>query len=229
MFWVNRCPGKILLVDDDVNIVDFLSLALGHEGFEVIAADNGVQAMRSAEASTPDLVILDVMLPQLDGLSVCRRLRASNRTSSIPILMLTAKEDVESRVAGLDAGADDYLVKPFAYRELRARIQVLLRRQEGEPERRAFSQCGVILDRDTREASRNGLPLPLTAREFDLMALLLANAGRVLSRDSIMSQVWGSEYAESNVLAVCLHSLRQKLGLPNVIQTIRDAGFVFRC
>lgn len=221
---------RILVVDDEENVTDFLRIGLQYEGFDVQIGANGVQGLNIAEAQPPDLIILDVMLPLLDGLEVCQRLRALFRTAHVPILMLTAKDEVSDRVDGLNAGADDYLVKPFAYVELLARVKALLRRASrgGEPGE-VLSHAGVLLDRQTHEASRAGRPLQLTAREFDLLALLLANAGRVLSRETILERVWGYDFeGESNVADVYVHYLRQKLGPPNLIQAVRGVGFVFR-
>ncbi|MBV9120349.1 MAG: response regulator transcription factor [Chloroflexi bacterium] len=204
-------------------------MGLEGDGFDVDVCSNGLDAMNVIQRHAPDLIVLDVMLPFVDGLELCRRLRASTRTAFTPILMLSAKDDVEDRVSGLEMGADDYLSKPFAYRELRARVRALLRRKEQDGGNSVLSCEGVVLDQDTREASRDGQPLQLTSREFDLLALLLLNAGRVLPRRTIMERVWGYNFeTESNVIDVCLHSLRKKLGLPNVIHSVRRAGFVFR-
>jgi two-component system response regulator MprA len=223
-------PERILIVDDEEYITDFLTLGLRYEGFDIQAAKNGIEALNQATKDHPDLIILDVMLPMLDGLSVCKQLRANNNTSSIPILMLTARDDVDDRVMGLEAGADDYLVKPFAYKELLARVRALLRRRDREPDKAPLlSQAGVVMDRDAHVVTREGRQLQLTSREFDLLELFLKNAGRVLSREVILEQVWGYDFpGDSNVIDVCLHSLRQKLGLPSVIQVVRGVGFVFR-
>ena len=222
----------ILVVDDEVAVVDFLRLGLEYEGYQVESCSSGIEALSAIERQLPQLIILDVMLPVLDGLEVCRRVRSMLKTSDTPILMLTAKDEVEDRVQGLDAGADDYLVKPFAYRELTARVRALLRRKgRGGSEEAAelLAHGGVVLDRATREASRDGQPLDLTTREFDLLALLMLNARSVLPRQLIQERVWGNAFGgESNVIDVHVYSLRQKLGLPNVIQAVRGAGYVFR-
>ncbi|HLY66195.1 MAG TPA: response regulator transcription factor [Chloroflexota bacterium] len=222
--------SRILVVDDEASITDFLRLGLEHDGYEVDTCASGLEAINRALRDPPDLMILDVMLPHLDGLEVCRRLRTTVRTSTVPILMLTAKDEVADRVEGLESGADDYLIKPFAYRELRARVRALLRRQEREPkEASVLTQHGVVLDLDSRDASRDGKPLQLTSREFDLLAFLVANAGRVLSRELIIERVWGHAFdGQSNVIDVHIHALRRKLGLPNLIQAVRGSGFVFR-
>ncbi len=226
---VEGAAKRILVVDDEPNITDVLRLGLEHDGYEISTCGSGLEALNSALRQRPDLIILDVMLPHLDGLEVCRRLRKSVRTSDVPILMLSAKDDVEDRVAGLETGADDYLSKPFAYRELRARVHALLRRQRQEPGDNVLSSNGVVVNRDTHEVTREGHMLQLTSREFDLLTFLVANAGRVMSRSTIMERVWGYDVeSESNVIDVCLHSLRKKLGLPNLIHSVRRAGFVFR-
>jgi two-component system, OmpR family, response regulator MprA len=223
---------RVLIVDDEESIVDYLRLGLQYEGFDVLTATSGVVALDRAQAMLPDLIILDVMLPQLDGLEVCRRLRGLYRTSQIPILMLTVRDQVAERVAGLEAGADDYLTKPFAYIELLARVRALLRRAARDAaavDEPLLSHRGLTLDRASRETSREGVPLELTAREFDLLALLLANAGRVLSRDQILEKVWGYGFeGDSHIVDVYVHYLRQKLGPPNLIQAVRGVGFVIR-
>ena len=221
---------RVLIVDDEETITEFVSLGLTYEGFAVRVCKNGLEAVNSVQREPPDLIILDVMLPIIGGLDVCRQLRASFHSASIPILMLTAKDEIDDRVLGLEAGADDYLVKPFAYRELLARVRALLRRNEREPDKAPLlTKSGVVIDRGSREVSRDGTPLHLTAREFDLLALLMKNAGQVLRRDVILEQVWGYNFdGDSNVIDVCLHTLRPKLGLPSVIHAVRGVGFVFR-
>ncbi|MNN17616.1 Response regulator MprA [compost metagenome] len=180
----------------------------------------------------PDLVVLDVMMPQVDGFEVCRRIREGG--SSVPILMLTAKDEVENRVKGLDLGADDYLVKPFALEELLARVRALLRRKEttsdGDAQRLVFED--IVLDYDSREVIRAGRRLELTAKEFELLYLFMQNPKRLLTRDLIMDKIWGYDYSgESNVLEVYIAMLRQKTeeqGEKRVIQTIRGAGYILR-
>jgi len=217
------------VVDDEENVVDFLRLGLQYEGFQVQVGTTGLQGLALVEADPPDLLILDVMLPLLDGVELCQRIRSRYRTTHLPIIMLTARDRVADRVEGLNAGADDYLVKPFAYEELLARVKALLRRTAAGADDDVVSHGGVVLDRPSRLASRDGRALQLTAREFDLLAVLVANAGRVLSRDTLLERVWGCEFeGESNVVDVYVHYLRQKLGPPNLIQAVRSVGFVCR-
>ncbi|MGH2470775.1 MAG: response regulator transcription factor, partial [Chloroflexota bacterium] len=197
---------RILVVDDEENVVDFLRLGLQYEGFQVQVGTTGLQGLALVEADPPDLLILDVMLPLLDGVELCQRIRSRYRTAHLPIIMLTARDRVVDRVEGLNAGADDYLVKPFAYEELLARVKALLRRTSAGAEDDVVSHSGVVLDRPSRLASRDGRALQLTAREFDLLAVLVANAGRVLSRDTLLDRVWGCEFeGESNVVDVYVH------------------------
>jgi two-component system response regulator MprA len=219
----------LLIVDDEQDITDFLRLGFENDGYEVETCATGLEALNAMERRTPELVILDVVLPLMDGLEVCRRVRRSARLEDVPILMLSARDALDDRVAGLEAGADDYVIKPFAYRELRARVRALLRRHERDAAEPELAAGGVILDRSARRACRDGHVVPLTTREFDLLAVLVANAGRVLPRALILERVWGLNYPpDSNVLDVCLHSLRRKLGEPNLIQSVRRAGFVIR-
>ena len=207
-----------------------MSLGLTYEGFEVHSCKTGLDAINAAIQQPPDLVILDVMLPTIDGLEVCRQLRSGYHTRALPVLMLTAKDDVDNRVLGLEAGADDYLVKPFAYKELLARVRALLRRTErGAGKAPVLMVSDVVLDIGSREVTRGGVPLHLTLREFELLATLMRNAGQVLTREALLDQVWGYTFdGDSNVIDVCLHLLRPKLGLPSLIHAVRGVGFVFR-
>ncbi|MFM9277070.1 response regulator transcription factor [Paenibacillus jiagnxiensis] len=224
--------SKVLIIDDDEKIVSMLRRGLAFEGYEVTTATNGAEGLNQMLIDEPDLVVLDVMMPQVDGFEVCRRLRAAG--STVPILMLTAKDEVENRVKGLDIGADDYLVKPFALEELLARVRALLRRKteqhEGGGQKLMFED--LMLDNDSREVIRGGHRLELTAKEFELLNLFMQNPKRVLSRDLIMDKIWGYDYSgESNVLEVYIAMLRQKTeehGGKRLIQTIRGAGYILR-
>jgi two-component system response regulator MprA len=223
---------KIMVIDDDDKITSMLKRALSFEGFTVATAANGYDGLKRILELEPDLVILDVMMPQVDGWEVVRRLRDGGVET--PVLMLTAKDEVSDRVKGLDLGADDYLVKPFALEELLARVRVLLRRRSEKtaPPTNRITYEDVTLDTDTREVFRNGKRIELTTKEFDLLHLFLLNPKRVLSRDVIMEKVWGYDFVgESNVLEVYIAMLRQKTeehGGKRLIQTVRGAGYVLR-
>jgi two-component system response regulator MprA len=213
---------SILVVDDDAAIRRVLSRGLAAEGYEVATASDGGGALVELERHVPDLVVLDVGLPGLDGLAVARRARAKG--VSVPILMLTARDDVADRVAGLDAGADDYLVKPFATDELLARIRALLRRGQDVSELISFAD--VTLDLAARAAERGGRSIALTAREAELLALLLRNGARVTTREQALGRVWGDEgAATANVVDRYVTNLRRKLGEPPLIRTVRGRGF----
>ncbi|MCM3127369.1 response regulator transcription factor [Paenibacillus provencensis] len=224
--------SKILIIDDDDKIISMLRRGLAFEGYDVLTASNGAEGLQKMLEVEPDVVVLDVMMPKVDGFEVCRRLREGG--SSVPILMLTAKDEIEQRVKGLDLGADDYLVKPFALEELLARVRALLRRKtetNGSSNNRLTFE-DVILDYDAREVHRAGQRLDLTAKEFELLYLFMQNPKRVLSRDLIMDKIWGFDYSgESNVLEVYIAMLRQKTeehGGKRIIQTIRGAGYILR-
>ncbi|AJY75833.1 response regulator transcription factor [Paenibacillus beijingensis] len=223
---------QIIVVDDDEKITSLLRRSLAFEGYEVTTANNGSEGLKLMLMSEPDLLVLDVMMPQIDGWEVCRRVREGG--SSVPILMLTAKDDVRDRVRGLDLGADDYLVKPFALEELLARVRALLRRKPDKLEENGNRLLyeDLLLDIDSREAIRAGRRIDLTAKEFDLLHLFMQNPRRVLTRDSIMDKIWGFDYSgESNVLEVYIAMLRQKTeegGEKRLIQTVRGTGYVLR-
>lgn len=223
---------KIVVIDDDDKITSMLRRALAFEGYTVVTASNGTEGLRAILEHEPNLVVLDIMMPQVDGFEVCRRMREGG--SDIPVLMLTAKDDVADRVKGLDIGADDYLIKPFALEELLARVRVLLRRNADRKQTPSNKWVfeDISLDNDTREVFRAGKLIELTTKEFDLLHLFLQNPRRVLSRDVIMEKIWGYDYSgESNVLEVYIALLRQKLeehGGKRVIATVRGAGYVLR-
>lgn len=227
-----RLREHILVIDDDEKITSMLRRTLAFEGYSVTTANNGAEGLRQMLAMEPALLILDVMMPQMDGWEVCRRVREGG--SSVPIMMLTAKDEIVDKVKGLDLGADDYLVKPFALEELLARIRSLMRRRgDGVEQKTNRAQYDdITLDLDTREVTRSGHAIELTTKEFDLLHLFLQNPKRVLSRDIIMEKIWGYDYSgESNVLEVYIALLRQKLeehGGKRIIQTVRGAGYVLR-
>jgi two-component system, OmpR family, response regulator MprA len=217
----------ILIVDDDPAILSVLRRGLRIEGYTVQAADTGPAAVRMARIAPPDLIILDVMLPELDGLDVCRRLRRDLKT---PILMLTARDAIRDRIAGLDSGADDYLVKPFDFDELLARIRALLRRVQ--PEDQTVLRYGdLVLDVKGMEACRGLRRFELTARETVLLHLFLTHPRQVLTRDQLLAHVWGETLIESNAVEVQIGRLRDKLeaaGERRILQTIRGVGYVLR-
>ncbi|MGG6312457.1 response regulator transcription factor [Paenibacillus macerans] len=222
----------ILVIDDDEKITSMLRRGLAFEGYDVFTANNGAEGLSMMLSADPDLIILDVMMPKIDGFEVCRRLREGG--STVPVLMLTAKDEVENRVKGLDLGADDYLVKPFALEELLARVRALLRRKEpsGEAGSQRLIFEDIVMDLDSREVVRGGQRLELTAKEFELLHLFMQNPKRLLTRDLIMDKIWGYDYSgESNVLEVYIAMLRQKTeehGGKRIIQTIRGAGYILR-
>ena len=218
----------ILVVEDDQGISDTLRRGLIFEGYRVTVAGDGQEALTCARDQMPDLVVLDWMLPGLDGLEVCKRLRAA---SDVPILMLTAKVSISERVEGLDAGADDYLVKPFAFDELLARVRALLRRA-GPQQAEVLRFADLELDTGTRQAQRGDKIIELTAKEYELLELFMHNPRNVLTRDLIYDRIWGYDFGgESNIIEVYVRYLRRKLevdGLPRLIQTVRGVGYVLR-
>ena len=213
----------ILVVDDDAPIRRMLERTLTAEGYAVESAADGGEALAAVERAVPDLVVLDVAMPGVDGLSVCRRLRRAGL--SLPVLLLTARDAVSDRVAGLDAGADDYLVKPFAPEELLARVRALLRRGSEPAEVLAFDD--LVFDVRTRSARRGESEIHLSAREAELLELLLRNPRQVVSRGLALERVWGSESAATlNAVDRYVSYLRRKLGEPALIHTVRGVGFV---
>ncbi|MEV6523098.1 response regulator transcription factor [Longispora sp. NPDC051575] len=226
---------RILVVDDDAAVRDSLSRSLRFEGYEVTTAEDGGRALELVRGGEPDAVVLDVMMPRMDGLETCRALRAEGLL--LPVLMLTARHSVGDRVAGLDAGADDYLVKPFALQELLARLRALLRRtlhvgavpESGEGELRF---AGLTLDPATREVRRAGRLVRLTRTEFSILEAFLRHPRQVLTRQALFEQVWGYDFGESsNSLHVYLGYLRRKLeseGEPRLLHTVRGVGYVLR-
>ena len=222
--------GRLLIVDDDPGIRDSLSRALGFEGYEVSVAADGDQALGMIEPSRYDAIVLDVMMPGTDGLEVARSMRGAG--DATPILMLTARHAVTDRVAGLDAGADDYLVKPFSLDELLARLRALLRRSAISGTDSVLVVGDLRLDPDARRVFRGDREIHLTKTEFDLLELLMFNAGIVLERDLILERIWGFDFeTSSNSLDVYIGYLRRKIesdGAPRLIHTVRGVGYVAR-
>jgi two-component system response regulator MprA len=217
--------SRILVVEDDARLGATLQRVLTAEGHHVELVGDGMEALRHAREQPFDLVVLDVMLPSLDGVGVCRRLRA---TAQVPILMLTALSGTDDRVRGLDAGADDYLVKPFAYEELLARVRALLRRS-GPQDHLRFAD--LLLEPPSRGAWRGGRSMSLTATEFELLQHFMRHPRQVLTRDQLLEAVWKGEPENDNVVAVYVGYLRQKLeegGEPRLLHTVRGAGYALR-
>jgi two-component system, OmpR family, response regulator MprA len=216
---------RVLVVDDDPPLRRMLARTLAAEGYQVTVAADGGAALAEAERVAPDVIVLDVAMPALDGLAVCRRLRSKGLPT--PILMLTARDAVPDRVAGLEAGADDYLVKPFAVQELIARLRALTRRGGDALATPLRSYADLTLDVTTHRATRAGRPIELTAREVDLLELLLRESGRVVTRERALEEIW-DDGAEANVVDRYVTRLRRKLGTPPLIRTVRGSGFTLR-
>ncbi|MHB1130960.1 MAG: response regulator transcription factor [Chloroflexota bacterium] len=226
--------AKVLVVDDEPNLLHSVAYSLRREGYEVLTAADGEEALRVAAESQPDAVVLDLMLPKIDGLEVCRRLRAAG---PVPILMLTARDTEIDRVVGLELGADDYVTKPFSMRELQARVKALLRRAGAAhhvpPSSDRISAGGLDLDRSRRRVRADGREVELKPKEFDLLAFLMSNRGIVFSRDTLLQRVWGYEYAGiTRTVDAHMRSLREKLGddaqTPRWLETVRGIGYRLR-
>jgi DNA-binding response OmpR family regulator len=225
--------SRILVVDDEPNLRHTLTYTLQQEGFETIAASDGEQGLALARSLAPDLVILDVMLPKMDGFEVCRRLR---RESAVPVLMLTARDAEIDKVVGLEIGADDYLAKPFSMRELVARIKAMLRRAAKTPEALAgapLELAGLTVDPPRHRVTVDGAEVTLKPKEFDLLSYLARHPGQVFSREQLLAAVWGMDYAgDSRTVDTHVKTLRDKLGdradAPRWIETLRGVGYRFR-
>jgi DNA-binding response OmpR family regulator len=221
--------AHILLVEDEIKLARFVELELSSEGYQVSVANDGMTGLTLARESSPDLAILDWMLPGLSGLEICRRLRATG--NSIPVILLTAKDEVSDRVAGLDAGADDYVIKPFSIEELLARIRAHLRRTQ-EPDQDILQFEDLNLNRRTRQVYRGKKSIELTAKEFDLLEYLLSHPRQVFTREQILERVWGYDFmGDSNIIEVYIRYLRLKLEENNekrLIYTVRGVGYALR-
>jgi len=226
-------PKKILVVDDEEHIIELVELYLGKEGYAIASAVDGDRAVELFRESAPDLVVLDIMLPGIDGLEVLKEIR---KTSRVPVIMLTAKESEVDKVVGLELGADDYLTKPFSPRELVARVKAVLRRSEPQPEQveEVVEREGLTIDAQRRKVEVEGVgEVDLTAKEFDLLYALAANPGIVLTRDRLMEKVWGYEYVgDTRSVDVYIRHLRDKLkddaDDPRFIETVRGVGYRFK-
>jgi two-component system response regulator MprA len=232
----NQPSSRVLVIDDEENIIDLITLGLKYEGFEVEAAGDGEEGIAAAQRINPVFIILDWMLPDMNGLEVCSRLRTNPTTRDIPILMLTAKNEVGSRVEGLNTGADDYLTKPFNFEELVARIRAILRRLNHSTlaEKSQVLQVGDIqLNMATHEVTRAGRQIDLTVTEYNLLHLFMSHPGQVLDRQTILNQVWGYDFlGETNIIEVYIRYLREKIedspSAPRFIQTIRGVGYILK-
>ena len=220
---------RILLIEDEQRIAGFVRRGLTLEGYRVVVAYDGMAGLDAAIEHSPDLIVLDLMLPELDGLEVCRELRIAGFT--MPIVMLTAKDSVPDRVAGLDAGADDYLIKPFELDELLARVRAQLRRH-GIVEEETLQFADLTVNTSTREVTRSGRRIDLTAKEFDVLELFMRHPRQVLTRDILYERIWGYDFSgESNIIEVYVRYLRSNLesgGEPRLIHTVRGVGYALR-
>ncbi len=232
---------KVLIVEDEEHIVDFIKLGLKYEGFQVEAVDNGAEALTAVLRVNPDLVILDLTLPEIDGLEVCRDIRSNPVTADLPILMLTARTEVEDKVVGLETGADDYITKPFEFEELLARIHAILRRQrrssksgqDGSASSNVLQFEDLLLNTATREVTRGRRPIELTATEYNLLHLFMTHPRQVLDRQTILNRVWGYDFlGETNIIEVYVRYLREKIedtpSSPRLIQTVRSVGYILK-
>ncbi len=225
-------PLRALVVDDEVNIAELVGMALRYEGWQVESAHTGSQAVSAARASEPDVVVLDMMLPDFDGLEVLRRIRST--TPAVPVLFLTARDAVEDRVAGLTAGGDDYVTKPFSLEELVARVRALVRRAgvaAAVQENSVLAVGDLVMDEDSREVTRGNEEISLTATEFELLRYLMRNPRRVLSKAQILDRVWNYDFGgQANVVELYISYLRKKIdaGREPMIHTMRGAGYVLK-
>ena len=224
----------IYIADDEPNIRNIVAIGLKDGGYETMEFADGSSLLREVKKTRPDAIVLDWMMPQPDGLTVCRMLRENDETHSIPILMLTARGEEIDRVLGLEIGADDYIVKPFSVKELCARVKAVLRRtnRREEPEEEIFRHDSLVVDVTRHTVTRDGKPIDLTAKEFDLLVMLMKNRGRVMTRDSLLDKVWGVEYfGDTRTVDVHVRYLRQKIekdpDSPAYIQTVRGVGYRF--
>ena len=224
-------PLRVLVVDDEVNIAELISMALRYEGWQVATAASGGHAVKAARETRPDAIVLDMMLPDFDGMEVLRRMRSSD--PGVPVLFLTARDSVEDRVAGLTAGGDDYVTKPFSLEEVVARLRALMRRTGASQasESSVLVVGDLVMDEDSREVSRDGADISLTATEFELLRFLMRNPKRVLSKAQILDRVWNYDFGgQANVVELYISYLRKKIdaGREPMIHTMRGAGYVLK-
>jgi len=234
-----RPPISVLVIDDDNNIIELIRLGLKYEGFQVESSETGTDGLMAAQRLNPALIILDLLLPDLDGLEVCNRLRSNPTTRDIPVLMLTSKDDVQDRVTGLQQGADDYLAKPFNFDELVARIRAILRRarhtagENGEANGQILTFEDLQLNTATHEVTRGSRAIELTSTEYNLLLLFMSHPRQVLDRLTILNRVWGYDFmGETNIIEVYVRYLREKIedtpSTPRFIQTIRGSGYILK-
>jgi DNA-binding response OmpR family regulator len=215
--------GTVLLVEDEPSVGELVRSYLGRDGYQVIWVRSGEDALTELGRHPVRIVILDIGLPGMDGFEVCREMRSRSR---VPIIMLTARDEESDRVVGLEVGADDYLAKPFSPRELAARLKAILRRSDPQPARNVVELGDVSLNRETHDVTTGGVPVELTAKEFELLAFFLSNPGAVLSRDVLLDRVWGLEYpGGTRTVDVHVAQLRRKLARPTLIRTLRGSGY----
>ena len=223
---------KILVVDDEEHIQELIKFNLEKNGYKVICADNGIDAIKLAKEQLPQLMLLDLMLPGMDGLDVCKEIRKDSSMSNMPIIMITAKGEEIDKIIGLELGADDYITKPFSVRELVARIKAILRRTNMQIVEKTFNIGNLTIDFGKHEVSKNDSRIDLTLKEFELLEILIKNKGRVMTRDFLLDKIWGYEYVgETRTVDVHIRHLRQKIEdddkNPAYIQTIRGIGYRF--
>lgn len=223
---------KVLIVDDEEHIRELIKFNLDKNGYRTICADNGLDALKMAKSENPQLILLDVMLPAMDGYDVCKEIRRDNSISSTPIIMITAKGEEFDKVLGLELGADDYITKPFSIRELIARVKAILRRTTIRPIDNSYNFGPINIDFEKHEVTKEGFKIELTLKEFELLQILIKNKGRVMTRDFLLDKIWGYEYiGETRTVDVHIRHLRQKIEEddknPKYIETIRGIGYRF--
>lgn len=223
---------KILVVDDEPHIVQLITFNLEKNGYKVISANNGADGLKMAKVELPQLVLLDLMLPELDGYDVCREIRRDNNICNMPVIMITAKSEELDKILGLELGADDYITKPFSVRELVARVKAVLRRTRIEYNDKVYKFGDISIDFQKHEVIKENKKLELTLKEFELLEVLIKNKGRVMTRDFLLDKIWGYEYiGETRTVDVHIRHLRQKLEQddknPKYIETIRGIGYRF--
>lgn len=223
---------KILAVDDEEHILELIRFNLENSGYKVICCGVGTEVLNIVKAEKPDLILLDVMLPGIDGYDVCKEIRKDNSICNIPIIMITAKSEELDKILGLELGADDYMTKPFSIRELLARVKAVLRRTALQPMDKSFKFDNIVIDFEKHEITKDGKRVELTLKEFEVLELLLKNKGRVITRDFLLDKVWGYEYyGETRTVDVHIRHIRQKIEEddknPKFIETIRGVGYRF--